>query len=485
MVGRMSNEQEHPIDSYDLDTSTDNTRRYYQHRLWSEVGNTRDVGLLARGRKRDFYQCKGTEDDLLCIEISRIKRQKLDHPTVLRQPNCPQICNEDRRDSVVLPPDTSAPNLGNYERIQSDSEGRSLYTNGSSQENVQDNRAPLAETDDRHLCYPPKLPGKSFLKLITRSRSSSHRFIHSSLAKKGTISSSALEVDPENNVGFQRTKQYYAAVDTTVLVSFDLTDGALAAKYGAHEQVLDVDRWKAIQQGHVGMAIDLGTSSFLNQRIRKRTSQAYNHGWQKWIRWHVSQELKVDSLAYDPKNILRFFMDHQSYPIQQLKVYQATIASVFRILYPNIPSIASNIIIQDLLQTKLKAVVKLSKQAQIETWVLSILTKYIATNFGNSISLTIDKLQQKTILLLCTVKMWRSSSDIAALQTRDVHFKFDNDAISLVLHRSSVSKKAQGKHSILAILFQKSMCRLSFRFPSLLILLTLIEKCIHTIPTLK
>jgi hypothetical protein len=85
------------------------------------------------------------------------------------------------------------------------------------------------------------------------------------------------------------------------------------------------------------------------------------------MRWCISQEPKVDSLAYDPKNILRFFMNHQSYSIQQLKVYRAAMASVFRVLYPHMLPIASNIIIQDFFQAKLKTVVKLPQQAQLET----------------------------------------------------------------------------------------------------------------------
>jgi hypothetical protein len=42
------------------------------------------------------------------------------------------------------------------------------------------------------------------------------------------------------------------------------------------------------------------------------------------------------------------FMDHQTYSIQQLKVYQAVIASV----YPHIPPIVTNIIIQKSFQTR-------------------------------------------------------------------------------------------------------------------------------------
>ncbi|KAL4216038.1 hypothetical protein AB4K20DRAFT_1876989 [Rhizopus microsporus] len=59
------------------------------------------------------------------------------------------------------------------------------------------------------------------------------------------------------------------------------------------------------------------------------------------MRWCISQEPKVDPLAYDTKNILRFFMDHQLYSIQQLLLF------FFRALYPHLPPIAGNVIIQD------------------------------------------------------------------------------------------------------------------------------------------
>ncbi|ORE08488.1 hypothetical protein BCV72DRAFT_225018 [Rhizopus microsporus var. microsporus] len=45
-------------------------------------------------------------------------------------------------------------------------------------------------------------------------------------------------------------------------------------------------------------------------------------------------------------------MDRQAYSIQQLKVYEAVIASIFRALYPHTPPIVTNIIIQKPFQTK-------------------------------------------------------------------------------------------------------------------------------------
>lgn len=45
-------------------------------------------------------------------------------------------------------------------------------------------------------------------------------------------------------------------------------------------------------------------------------------------------------------------MDRQTYSIQQLKVYQAVITSVFRVLYPYMPSTVIIIIIQKSFQTR-------------------------------------------------------------------------------------------------------------------------------------
>ncbi|ORE18808.1 hypothetical protein BCV71DRAFT_178795, partial [Rhizopus microsporus] len=84
--------------------------------------------------------------------------------------------------------------------------------------------------------------------------------------------------------------------------------------------------------------------------------------------------------------------------------------------------------------------------------------KYITTNFSDNTSFTINKLQQKTILLLCIATMWGSRSDIGTLQTRNVRFKLDNDAyLTGVILFIRAPKEAQQKHSALGTLSQKSM----------------------------
>jgi hypothetical protein len=308
MVGKLVNEQErltNPYDiSRDLGTSPDNPRRCFKHGLGSEVRNTGGFGILDRVRKRDFNQSKGTEDDLLCFKTSRIKRQKLDNTTVFRQPNCPKIRDEGRRNSIIPPPDTCTKNPGTYERLQSDCpipphsrsrehQGRAAQPEETPsirmetpKEMVQNNRALLGETDDRRFCYPTKLPSENILELVTGSGGSSHRRIQPKLAEEGLIYPPTMETDSKNASTFQETIHPRSNTDgttvgNTVLVSYDLPDDTLTANCDENEQVLDISRLEAIKQGHVGMGIDLGISSFLNQRIRKRTSKAYNHGWQK------------------------------------------------------------------------------------------------------------------------------------------------------------------------------------------------------------
>ncbi|CEG70764.1 hypothetical protein RMATCC62417_06602 [Rhizopus microsporus] len=298
MVGKLVNEQKWFINPYDiprdLDTSSDNTCRCFKHGLGSEIGNTEDFRILDRGRKRDFNKFKGTEGDLLCFKTSRTKRQKLDNTTVFRQANCPKIPDKGRRNSIVPPPDSCTKNSGTNERLQPGCpvplhsrsrkhQGRSARPEETPKEMVQDNRALLGETNDRRFCYPTESPSESILKLVTRSGGSSHRRIQPRLAEEGFIPPLTMETDSKNTSTFQETTRPRSStddtiVDNTVLVSYDLTDDTLTANCDESEQALDISRLEAIKQDHVGMGINLGISSFLNQRIRKRTSQAYNHG---------------------------------------------------------------------------------------------------------------------------------------------------------------------------------------------------------------
>ncbi|KAG1634730.1 hypothetical protein G6F44_010014 [Rhizopus delemar] len=73
---------------------------------------------------------------------------------------------------------------------------------------------------------------------------------------------------------------------------------------------------------------------------------------------------------------------------------------------------------------------------QLETWDLNLMTTYIQRTMLDSKNLSLSDLQQKTLLLLlCTATMGRSSSDIARLQHRDIHWEVqDTTATGVTIH---------------------------------------------------
>lgn len=64
------------------------------------------------------------------------------------------------------------------------------------------------------------------------------------------------------------------------------------------------------------------------------------------------------------------------------------------------------------------------------------MTTYIQRTMLDSKNLSLSDLQQKTLLLLlCTATMGRSSSDIARLQHRDIHWEVqDTTATGVTIH---------------------------------------------------
>ncbi|ORE00907.1 hypothetical protein BCV72DRAFT_283045, partial [Rhizopus microsporus var. microsporus] len=79
--------------------------------------------------------------------------------------------------------------------------------------------------------------------------------------------------------------------------------------------------------------------------------------------------------------------------------------------------------------------------------------------WGTIDSLPLDKLQQKTLLLVTMATMWRPRSDIGKLQFRDVHFQYDTTGTlvgTTVIARSP--KESESKSSKLGALNSKELC---------------------------
>ncbi|EIE81122.1 hypothetical protein RO3G_05827 [Rhizopus delemar RA 99-880] len=311
----------------------------------------------------------------------------------------------------------------------------------TTKEMVQENNSQMGSPFNRCICDETKQASENVLELDAGSGGSGDECIQSDLAFEGSISEPALEINPQGIALLQETKNTRSStgnttMDDSILVPNDTTDDEGPTNSNETKQEVVSSRLEAIQKGQDQMKFDKTVTKFLNNKIRKRTTQAYNLGWQRWERWCNSQIPPVDPLVYNIKNLVEFFVSFQHMSIQQLKVYRAAIASVFRQIHPDQPPIASNPFIHDFFQAKIKTTIRIPKEHQIATWDLNILIDHIKNNYLNNDWLTIEQLQQKTIVLLCIATMWRPRSDIGTLQHRDIHFKRtrDGDIIGATLY---------------------------------------------------
>ncbi|KAG0736015.1 hypothetical protein G6F57_014919 [Rhizopus arrhizus] len=102
-------------------------------------------------------------------------------------------------------------------------------------------------------------------------------------------------------------------------------------------------------------------------------------------------------------------------------------------------------LITEFLKAKRKLTVKVPEQHEQEIWDIQILIDRVKT-WGENDQLSLQLLQQKTLILLGIATMWRSRSDLGRLQHRDMSFQFQDKALSGATLLSRQPKEAQHKH---------------------------------------
>ncbi|CEP06880.1 hypothetical protein [Parasitella parasitica] len=121
--------------------------------------------------------------------------------------------------------------------------------------------------------------------------------------------------------------------------------------------------------------------------------------------------------------------------------------------------IAEQTMIKDLFASKRRSEVKIPSEKQLATWNIGILVDYVKTKLSPTVTLSLEQLQLKTILLLCMSTMWRPRSDIGRLQYRDIIFKKDDTGgTSSVRIHSRNPKEGPVKSTILGELSDEDMC---------------------------
>jgi integrase len=82
----------------------------------------------------------------------------------------------------------------------------------------------------------------------------------------------------------------------------------------------------------------------------------------------------------------------------------------------------------------------------------------LISSWGKTNELTIEQLQQKTVLLIAIATMWRPRSDLGTLQTRDIQFSMQNNVPTAVTLMIREPKERHPKKSFLGIIGEEEMC---------------------------
>ncbi|KAG1446339.1 hypothetical protein G6F46_011942 [Rhizopus delemar] len=154
---------------------------------------------------------------------------------------------------------------------------------------------------------------------------------------------------------------------------------------------------------------------------------------------------------------MEYLMVNKHLSPQQLNCIRSATASVFRIIHPEKPAIASNLILQQYFQARKHNHYKLPNNNQ-EIYDVQPMIDLILT-WDETDDLLLDVLQKKAILLTTIISMWRPRSDIGKLQYRDVNFKQDDQGLLQGITLTARSpKEIEAKLSKLGALKDKEIC---------------------------
>jgi hypothetical protein len=249
------------------------------------------------------------------------------------------------------------------------------------------------------------------------------------------------------------------------LVSHNTEDATHQQPVDVQDTTMENDRMALVYNKRKTVA-DLreDTSEFLSHAQRNSTHKTYNAGWKKWTAWCASQPQPTSPTMYDERMVLRFLLEHRHFSYQYLNGLRSSIASVFKVLYPEKEPLASQECILEFFRAKKRSEVKIPTKQRLQTWDTNILVAFIKKEWPDNQSLNLYDLQQKTILLLCLTTMARPRSDVGRVQYRDVQLELsDEEPVSVMIHFRE-AKETQVKSMVLGLVGDRNMCLVSTLF---------------------
>ena len=451
------------------------------HRLGCDISQDRDSRILVTGRKRTVNQREGVENDIVCPPTPCKRVRRFADQSLLRQYHGSEIRKEIRRDSLPISTRTRSSNLRAHSKTQHTSSvsTRTRSKECSSRLLEQKKEAPLRmETTSKvfqndsssmgasqtgRLCNKRKHKTTAFLESTTRPTSRSTGCLQAEMDKDRHVSTPTMEADTQGDTEDTRgSSQVSSSCDSqlakSVLVATGLTQKSSSTLDFSTQQTVVFDRMAIIRSYQVEQALlDEDTINYLQASNNISTHKNYDIQWKRWATWCVNQQPSQDPLEYKPIRIVEFLTQHKELSIQQLNCMRSAIASVFKVIHPEKPTIASNLFVVQFFQAKRRKNCRLPNSNQ-EIYDLQSIIEMIL-DWGTTDSLPLDKLQQKSLLLVTMVTMWRPRSDIGRLQYRDVHFHYDITGTlvgTTVIARSP--KEIESKSSKLGTLNNKDLC---------------------------
>jgi hypothetical protein len=463
----------------DQNTTSPNTnrhdiRRRVGQRLGSEIETTGNMGALVSSRKRHFNQCTGAEDNIVCNTTTSTGICEPNHRNKKRQFDRTQICQQTRRHGITSPPGISSRNPRTYVRKQhrppvSPHRRQTECDSGPTQQDEASARmditvhsppTPMSNmeipTNNRRFCFTHEPSPDEILELSTGPDSSSNGRLQTTVASERIIPIPSMATNSprpptDTATASQESDNDYPILANAALVAHVVESSSQGTDSHPSHEKQDPGRLAIIQQAYKKSGLTKGARSYVTHTTRGSTAKQYDGLWNKWWSWCQKQVPKQDPLAYNPNMVVEWLTDNARYSTAHLNSMRSSVASVFAVLYPNHTHLAY--------QQSVQAFFKAHKRRQPimerpgdEIWDLRVVLQHIQ-QWGANDQLSLEKLQEKVMFLLCVATIWRPRSDIGKLQHRDLEWLYDereHDQMIGVRILARHPKEANQKYTTLA-----------------------------------
>ncbi|CDH61447.1 hypothetical protein RO3G_08617 [Lichtheimia corymbifera JMRC:FSU:9682] len=404
--------------------------------------------LLEPTREDVVDQCTRVEDHPFCITRASSQESECHFPFIHGQCYRPEIQQQGWRYSITNPtrsgfgyirdlPQVQYPNQVPTHRWCGEQGSRQVEPYQETSVRVhspssffQPRDQDMGEDEDRRICLIRECTPTEVLELATRQECSSNRCVQASLAEEGSLSSSTMAIDSISDPVFTAAEGETSSVgdselaNTVLVADGDGIDNNESIGVSSQEKPFS-RRMEIINNKRKADGLTEEAAIYLDKAKRRRTHRRYDSHWDRWEKWCKDQQPQVDSMEYDAKQLVNFLMAHRDLKPNTLNGIRSGIASVFKETHPSLPSIGEHRLVSDFLKAHKAEHLDL-KNGDKPVWNVDLVLNVIR-NWGPADLLSLQKLQVRTVILLCVATMWRPRSDIGAIQKKDVEFVLNND----------------------------------------------------------